>query len=64
MGGWVDGWVGVKAVLRIAYSNQKWKEKFSYRRTNFFAKFNQRIKTKGYGITVYTQDFHSEKIKF
>jgi hypothetical protein len=23
MGGWVDGWVGVKAVLRIAYSNQK-----------------------------------------
>jgi hypothetical protein len=21
--GWVDGWVGVKAVLRIAYSNQK-----------------------------------------
>jgi hypothetical protein len=27
MGGWVDGWMGgwmeVKAVLRIAYSNQK-----------------------------------------
>jgi hypothetical protein len=23
MGGWVGGWVGVKAVLRIAYSNQK-----------------------------------------
>jgi hypothetical protein len=23
MGGWMDGWVGVKAVLRIAYSNQK-----------------------------------------
>jgi hypothetical protein len=23
VGGWVDGWVGVKAVLRIAYSNQK-----------------------------------------
>jgi hypothetical protein len=23
MDGWVDGWVGVKAVLRIAYSNQK-----------------------------------------
>ena len=22
-GGWVDGWVGVKAVLRIAYRNQK-----------------------------------------
>jgi hypothetical protein len=21
--GWMDGWVGVKAVLRIAYSNQK-----------------------------------------
>jgi hypothetical protein len=21
--GWVDGWVGVKAVLWIAYSNQK-----------------------------------------
>ena len=24
MGGWVDGWVGGKAGLRIAYSNQKW----------------------------------------
>jgi hypothetical protein len=24
MDGWVDGWVGVKAVLRIAYSNQKY----------------------------------------
>jgi hypothetical protein len=23
MGRWMDGWVGVKAVLRIAYSNQK-----------------------------------------
>jgi hypothetical protein len=23
MDGWVDRWVGVKAVLRIAYSNQK-----------------------------------------
>jgi hypothetical protein len=23
MGGWVGGWVGVKAVLRIAYSNQQ-----------------------------------------
>jgi hypothetical protein len=23
MDGWMDGWVGVKAVLRIAYSNQK-----------------------------------------
>jgi hypothetical protein len=23
MDGWVGGWVGVKAVLRIAYSNQK-----------------------------------------
>jgi hypothetical protein len=23
MGGWMDGWVGVKAILRIAYSNQK-----------------------------------------
>ena len=23
MGGWMDGWMGVKAVLRIAYSNQK-----------------------------------------
>ena len=23
MGGWVDGWVDVKAGLRIAYSNQK-----------------------------------------
>jgi hypothetical protein len=23
VGGWVDGWVEVKAVLRIAYSNQK-----------------------------------------
>jgi hypothetical protein len=23
--GWVDGWVGVKAVLRIAYNNQKLK---------------------------------------
>jgi hypothetical protein len=23
MDGWVDGWVGVKAVLRIAYSNKK-----------------------------------------
>jgi hypothetical protein len=23
MGGWMDGWVGVKAVLRIAYSNQQ-----------------------------------------
>jgi hypothetical protein len=21
--GWIGGWVGVKAVLRIAYSNQK-----------------------------------------
>jgi hypothetical protein len=21
--GWVDGWMGAKAVLRIAYSNQK-----------------------------------------
>jgi hypothetical protein len=26
VGGWVDRWVGVKAVLRIAYSNQKTKE--------------------------------------
>jgi hypothetical protein len=23
LGGWVDGWMEVKAVLRIAYSNQK-----------------------------------------
>jgi hypothetical protein len=23
LGGWVDGWVEVKAVLRIAYSNKK-----------------------------------------
>jgi hypothetical protein len=23
LGGWVDGWVGDKAGLRIAYSNQK-----------------------------------------
>ena len=23
MDGWVDGWMGVKAGLRIAYSNQK-----------------------------------------
>jgi hypothetical protein len=23
MGGWVDGWMGGKAGLRIAYSNQK-----------------------------------------
>jgi hypothetical protein len=23
MDGWMDGWVGVKAVLRIAYINQK-----------------------------------------
>jgi hypothetical protein len=23
LGGWMDGWVEVKAVLRIAYSNQK-----------------------------------------
>jgi hypothetical protein len=23
VGGWVGGWVGVKAVLRIAYSNQQ-----------------------------------------
>jgi hypothetical protein len=23
MDGWMDRWVGVKAVLRIAYSNQK-----------------------------------------
>jgi hypothetical protein len=23
MGGWMDGWMEVKAVLRIAYSNQK-----------------------------------------
>jgi hypothetical protein len=23
MGGWMGGWVGVKAVLRIAYSNQQ-----------------------------------------
>jgi hypothetical protein len=28
VGGWVDGWVGVKAVLRIAYSNQKANGKF------------------------------------
>ena len=25
MGGWMDGWVDVKAGLRIAYSNQKCK---------------------------------------
>jgi hypothetical protein len=25
MDGWMDGWLGVKAVLRIAYSNQKCK---------------------------------------
>jgi hypothetical protein len=25
MDGWVDGWMEVKAVLRIAYSNQKQK---------------------------------------
>ena len=24
MGGWMDGWVDVKAGLRIAYSNQKY----------------------------------------
>jgi hypothetical protein len=24
VGGWMDGWVEVRAVLRIAYSNQKW----------------------------------------
>jgi hypothetical protein len=24
LGGWVDGWMGGKAGLRIAYSNQKW----------------------------------------
>ena len=23
MGGWMDGWMEVKAVLRIAYSNKK-----------------------------------------
>ena len=23
MGGWIDGWMGVKAVLRIAYNNLK-----------------------------------------
>ena len=27
MCGWIDGWMGVKAVLRIAYSNKK--SKFS-----------------------------------
>jgi hypothetical protein len=27
MGGWVGGWMEVKAVLRIAYSNQKKKER-------------------------------------
>jgi hypothetical protein len=26
MGGWMDGWVEVKAVLRIAYSNQKYEK--------------------------------------
>jgi hypothetical protein len=26
VGGWVGGWVEVKAVLRIAYSNQKLKQ--------------------------------------
>ena len=26
MGGWMDGWMGVKAVLRIAYSNQKFQK--------------------------------------
>jgi hypothetical protein len=34
MGGWVDGWMGgwmeLKAVLRIAYSNQKWIYQFYY----------------------------------
>ena len=25
-GGWVDGWMDVKAILRIAYSNKKWPE--------------------------------------
>jgi hypothetical protein len=29
MGGWMDGWMGVKAVLRIAYSNQ---QKFDVRK--------------------------------
>ena len=24
MGGWMDGWMGVKAVLRIAYSIKMW----------------------------------------
>ena len=23
LGGWVDGWMGAKAILRNAYSNQK-----------------------------------------
>jgi hypothetical protein len=28
MDGWMGGWMGVKAVLRIAYSNQKYYFKF------------------------------------
>jgi hypothetical protein len=45
MGGWVDGWVGgwvgVNAVLRIAYSNQKFVcLKFPvYTKTGFFSVF-------------------------
>ena len=27
VGGWMDGWMGAKAVLRIAYSNQEKKKK-------------------------------------
>jgi hypothetical protein len=27
LGGWMDGWKEVKAVLRIAYSNQKYQPK-------------------------------------
>ncbi len=32
MDGWVDGWVEVKAVLRIAYSNQQTKYKTTIQR--------------------------------
>jgi hypothetical protein len=31
MGGWVDGWMAGKAGLRIAYSNQKYKNLFIFK---------------------------------
>ena len=30
MGEWIDGWMGVKAGLRIAYCNQKTRSKFFF----------------------------------